>query len=183
MINDLLTAIWFLLPAAASNAAPIFAAKIPALQRFDAPIDGGRQFGGQDLFGSHKTWRGFASGIIVATVLLFLQQQVVAHTALMDFIEIDYAALPVLLLGPLFAVGALGGDLLESFLKRRIGIASGKSWLFFDQLDYIIGSVLVSLFFVVLTPMQYVWIFVFWFLVHVIISYIGYRIGLKDEPI
>ena len=183
MINDLLTGIWFLLPAAASNAAPIFAAKIPALKKFDAPIDGGKQIGGQDIFGSHKTWRGFVAGIIVSTTILFIQQLLMMQTEAFSFVEIDYAALPVLLLGPAFAIGALGGDLLESFLKRRIGIASGKSWLFFDQIDYVVGSVFVSLFFVILPAAVYVWIFVFWFLMHLLISYIGYRIGLKDEPI
>ena len=183
MINDILTALWFLLPAAVANAAPVIAAKIPALRRYDAPVDGGRQLGGQDLFGSHKTWRGFAAGIFISTVILYIQQLLVTGTDWFNFIEIDYAALPVLILGPAFAIGALGGDLVESFTKRRIGIGSGKPWLFFDQLDYIIGSVLVSLFFVILTPMQYVWIFIVWFLLHLIVSYIGYRIGLKSEPI
>jgi CDP-2,3-bis-(O-geranylgeranyl)-sn-glycerol synthase len=183
MINDLLTAIWFLLPAAAANAAPVFAAKIPALHRFDTPIDGGRKFDGQDWFGPHKTWRGFISGIIVATVVLYAQQLLVVHAGLMSFITIEYAALPVLLLGPAFAVGALGGDLIESFAKRRVGISSGKSWFFFDQIDYVIGAIVVSLFFVVLPVSQYLLMLVFWFIVHLVVSYIGYRVGLKDEPI
>lgn len=183
MINDLLTAVWFLLPAAIANAAPIIAAKIPAFQRFDAPVDGGKQLGGQDVFGSHKTWRGFVAGIIASTGVLYLQQLLVTGTDWFGSIDIDYAALPVLILGPAFAIGALGGDLIESFAKRRVGIGSGKPWLFFDQLDYVIGSVLVSLFFVILTPMQYVWIFIVWFSIHLIASYIGYRIGLKSEPI
>jgi CDP-2,3-bis-(O-geranylgeranyl)-sn-glycerol synthase len=183
MIIDLLTAIWFLLPAAAANAAPVFAAKLPLVKRWDAPIDGGHMVGGQALFGPHKTWRGMVSGIIVATLLLYVQQLLVVHTELIPFIHIDYAALPVLLLGPAFAIGALGGDLVESFFKRRVGIASGKSWLFFDQIDYVVGSILASLFFVILTPMQYVWMVIVWFTMHLVISYIGYRLGLKDEPI
>ena len=183
MSNDLLTAIWFLLPAAAANAAPVFAAKIPVLRSYDAPIDGGRKFGGQDWFGPHKTWRGIISGLIIATIVLYLQQLIMLHSEFMSVITIDYAALPVLLLGPAFALGALGGDLIESFAKRRIGISSGKSWFFFDQIDYVIGGIIASLFFIVLPWQQYVWMLVFWFLVHLIVSYIGYRVGLKDEPI
>jgi len=185
MIQDILLAIWFLLPAAVSNAAPVFAAKIPALKKYNAPLDGGKTWRGHRIFGAHKTWRGIISGIIVATVILWIQQLLFIHTDWADFLSggIDYAALPVLLLGPAFAIGALGGDAIESFFKRAKGIKSGGSWVPFDQIDYIIGSVLVSLFFVILTPAQYVWIFVVWFIVHLAASYIGYLLGLKKDPI
>lgn len=185
MIQDILLAIWFLLPAAVANAAPVFSAKIPALKKFDAPMDGGKTYKGHRIFGPHKTWRGLISGIVVATIILWVQQLLIVHTDVFDFFTsgVDYAALPVLLLGPLFAIGALGGDAIESFFKRAQGIKSGGAWVPFDQLDYIIGSVLVSLFFVILTPIQYVWIFVIWFAMHVISSYIGYRLGLKKDPI
>jgi len=185
MIQDILLAIWFLLPAALSNAAPIFSAKIPFLKRFNAPMDGGRSWRGHRIFGAHKTWRGLISGIVVATVVLWIQQLLVANTGWASYIagDIDYAALPLFLLGPAFAIGALGGDAIESFFKRDRGIKSGGAWVPFDQLDYIIGSVLISLFFVILSPVQYIWIFVVWFLMHIIASYIGYRLGLKKDPI
>jgi len=185
MIQDILLAIWFLLPAALSNAAPIFSAKIPFLKRFNAPMDGGKSWRGHRIFGAHKTWRGLISGIVVATVVLWIQQLLVANTGWASYVagDIDYAALPLFLLGPVFAIGALGGDAIESFFKRDRGIKSGGAWVPFDQLDYIIGSVLISLFFVILSPAQYIWIFVVWFLMHIIASYIGYRLGLKKDPI
>ena len=185
MLTDLLLAIWFLLPAAIANASPIIAAKIPALKKFDAPLDGGKTFRGNRIFGAHKTWRGLFSGIVAATVVLAIQQWLVVSTDWFDFFtsSVDYAALPVLLLGPAFAIGALGGDAIESFFKRGQGIKSGKAWVPFDQLDYIIGAVVLSLFFVVLTPLQYLFIFVIWFAMHLISSYVGYRLGLKKDPI
>lgn len=185
MTRDILFAIWFLLPAAAANAAPIFSAKIPFLKKFDAPIDGGEKIAGHRIFGSHKTWRGIISGIIIATIILALQQLLFAHFEWTKFVSggVDYASLPTLILGPLFAIGALGGDAIESFFKRQRGIKSGGTWVPFDQLDYIIGSVLVSLFFVILTPIQYILMFVVWFLGHLLATYIGYKLGLKDDPI
>ncbi len=185
MIQDVLLALWFLLPAALSNAAPVFSAKLPGLKKLNAPLDGGKTWRGHRIFGPHKTWRGLISGIVVATVILWIQQLLVIHTTWADIFigQVDYAALPVLILGPLFAIGALGGDAIESFFKRQRGVESGKSWVPFDQLDYIVGSVLVSLFFVVLSPMQYVWIFVIWFAMHFIASFIGYLLGLKKDPI
>ena len=185
MPQDILFAIWFLLPAAAANMIPIFAAAIPVLKKYDAPIDGGKTWRGHELLGPHKTWRGIIAGVIFATLVLWLQQLLVANFSWTDFVtdNVDYAALPLLFLGPLFAIGALGGYAIESFFKRQRNIKSGGSWVPFDQLDYIIGSVLVSLFFVILTPMQYVWIFIVWFILHLLASYLGYLVGLKKDPI
>lgn len=185
MYQDILFAIWFLLPAAAANAVPIFAAAIPMLKKYDAPIDGGKTFLGHPILGPHKTWRGIIAGIIIAAFVLWIQQLLAGHFGWASFItgDVNYAALPVLILGPLFAIGALGGDAIESFFKRQRNIKSGGSWIPFDQLDYIIGSVLISLFFVILSPMQYVWIFIVWFLMHILASYIGYKLGLKKDPI
>lgn len=185
IIQDILFALWFLLPAAVANMIPIIAAKIPMLSKLDAPIDGGKTFRGHALLGPHKTWRGIIAGVLVSTLVLWLQQLAVAHFDWATFLAngVDYAALPTLILGPLFAIGALGGDAVESFFKRQRNIKSGGSWVPFDQLDYIIGSVLVSLFFVILSPWQYLWIFIVWFLIHFLSTFIGYKLGLKDDPI
>jgi CDP-2,3-bis-(O-geranylgeranyl)-sn-glycerol synthase len=184
MLQDILFAFWFLLPAAAANAAPIFAAAIPVLKRFDAPIDAHHKFRGHRIFGSHKTWRGIIAGIIVASFVLWLQQVMFIYFGWAQYLagQVDYAQLS-LLLGPMFAIGALGGDAIESFFKRQHNVRSGGSWIPFDQIDYIIGAVLISLFFVRLHPLDYFWIFVIWFLAHIVGSYVGYRLGLKKEPI
>lgn len=185
MIQDILFALWFMLPAGLANVAPVIAAAIPALKKYDAPIDGGRTYRGQAIFGPHKTWRGLIAGVIVATVTLWTQQLLAANFGWAQFAagNVDYASLPLLILGPLFAIGALGGDVIESFFKRRFKIESGKAWVPFDQLDYIAGSVIVSLLFVTLSVAQYLWIFVIWFVLHIVVSYIGYKLGLKKDPI
>ena len=185
MIQDILFAIWFLLPAALANSAPVFAAAMPLIKRFDAPIDGKKTWRNREILGPHKTWRGLIAGIIVATLVLWAQQLLSEEFEWAQYIagDVDYASLPVLVLGPAFAIGALGGDAIESFFKRQRGLKSGKSWVPFDQLDYIIGSVLVSLAFVILSPTQYLWIFIVWFIGHLIASYIGYKLGLKKDPI
>ena len=185
VLQDILFAIWFLLPAAVANAIPVVVAKVPYLSKLDAPIDGGMKFRGHELLGSHKTWRGIIAGMIASTLVLWLQQFLAANYSWTEFVtgHVDYSALPVLILGPLFAIGALGGDAVESFFKRQNNIKSGGSWIPFDQLDYIIGSVIVSLFFVILTPWQYVWIFIVWFTLHIASTFIGYKLGLKDSPL
>lgn len=185
MLQDILFAIWFLLPAAVANAVPIFAAAIPFLKKYDAPIDAGKTWRGHALLGPHKTWRGIISGIIISTLILWLQVILFEHFEWAHYLAngVNYSYLPVLILGPLFAIGALGGDAIESFFKRQKNIKSGGAWVPFDQLDYIIGSVVVSLFFVILSPLQYLLIFIVWFLLHLLSSYIGYKLGLKKDPI
>jgi CDP-2,3-bis-(O-geranylgeranyl)-sn-glycerol synthase len=185
MIDDILFALWFMLPAACANGAPIFSSRLPILKNWNARLDFGKHFQDRPVFGSHKTWRGLMSGMIVATLVLWLQQLLAAHTswahAFTD--SVAYDDLPTLVLGPLMGLGALGGDAIESFFKRRHGTKSGKSWFPFDQLDYIVGALLISLPFVVLTIRQYVLIIIIWFLIHIASTYIGWRLGLKDEPI
>lgn len=185
LLDDILLAFWFMLPAAVANAAPILSSRFPIIDTWNARLDFGKQFHGQPLLGSHKTWRGLISGMIFATLILWLQQLLVANAGWATNLTggVDYASLPTLVLGPLFGLGALGGDALESFFKRRHGTRDGGAWVPFDQLDYIIGAVLVSLPFVVLSLRQYVLIFVIWFGMHFASTYVGWRLGLKDQPI
>lgn len=184
MIQNILFGLWFLLPAATANTAPVLSNVIPGLNRWNARIDGGRTWRGKELLGAHKTWRGLLSGMVVSTFVFALQLYAVHHTGwaqqLVD--HTSYAQLP-LILGPLLGFGALGGDAIESFFKRQKGIQSGGSWLPFDQLDYIIGAVLVTLPFIILTLTQYVWIFVLWFCLHIAATCIGWLLGLKKDPI
>lgn len=186
MLDNILFAIWFLLPAAVANMVPILAANAPLLKHFDAPIDSGRTWRGKELLGSHKTWRGIISGIIAATLVLWIQQILVANNSwIADIIPVslDFATLPTLVLGPLFALGALGGDAAESFLKRQRGIKSGGSWVPFDQIDYIIGAIIVTLPFIILPVAVYVWMLLIWCVIHLLASYIGWLLHLKDDPI
>lgn len=185
MIQDILLALWFLVPAGLANSAPMIAKKIPGIDRLDAPMDGGRKYRGVALLGPHKTWRGLISGMIMSTIIFWLQQLAFEQTAWAANISngVDYAALPTLILGPLFGLGALGGDAIKSFFKRRRGIQSGDTWIPFDQIDFIIGAIVVSLPFVVLAPAVYAWMFVLYFGLHVSFNYVGYKLGLKDNPL
>ncbi len=185
MIHDVIFAVWFLLPAAAANVTPIIISKLPLLRNWQTALDFGKTYHGQEIFGKNKSWRGLVFGILVATLIFGLQQYLVRHTNWGHHLveQTDYNNLPTLVLGPLFGLGALGGDAIESFFKRRRNIASGHAWLGFDQLDYIIGSVLVSLPFIILSLRQYLLIFGFWFVAHLLASFLGFKLGFKARPI
>lgn len=181
----ILFALWFFLPAGIANAAPVFANKIPGLRNWNTPLDFGLKFRGKRLFGDNKRWRGLIVGIVLATATLGLQVWAFNNFGWAEdiAININYFVLPVHILGPLFAIGALGGDALESFFKRQRGIKPGKSWFPFDQLDYIIGGLVASFLVIQLTLEEYLAVIVVWFCLHIIATYIGYVIGLRDAKI
>jgi CDP-2,3-bis-(O-geranylgeranyl)-sn-glycerol synthase len=184
MIRDILFAIWFFLPAGLANAAPVFAVKFPYLNTFSFPLDCYATYRGKRIFGSHKTLRGLFSGVLLGTLTVYLQVFLYEQVPLVrTFVLIDYASINPLLLGLLASVGALAGDALKSFFKRQLGIDPGKSWFPFDQLDYILGGICFTAFYVQLTLPQYIVLCLVWFLLHPLATCIGYMLKLKESPI
>ncbi len=169
-MTSIVDALFFFLPAGIANMSPVFANKIPLLNRWSTPIDGGKSWRGQRLLGDHKTWRGFVFGTFVAASAGLLEQHLV-HSSL------PYGAFT----GALLGAGALAGDALESFFKRRRGIASGHGWFPFDQLDYIIGGLVLVGLFAHLSLAQVISILAVYFCLHLAGSQIGVMTGLKDH--
>lgn len=178
-----LFALWFFLPAGMANMAPIFANKIPGLNQWNTPMDFGKSLRGKRIFGDNKTWRGLFSGALVGglTGLLVhaLRPGVIEQFRVVSFIP----AMDAFVIGLLLGVGALVGDAVESFFKRQLDIKPGHSWFPFDQTDYIIGGLLLSAIVVHLPWFYYPIILVIWFGVHLIFTYIGYLLKLRDRPI
>ncbi len=185
LLEQVLFAFWFFSPAGVANMVPIFASRIPWLRDFNAPMDFGLTFRGKRIFGGHKTWRGLIVGMLMATLTLWLQQYLAGNVSWISLFTgtIDYGTLNVWLLGPLFGLGALGGDAIESFFKRQRGVRPGHGWFPFDQIDYIIGGALATAAFVQLELIQYILLIFMWLVIHVIASYCGYLLKLKDTPI
>jgi len=174
-----LAAVLFFAPAGIANATPVFVSQFPLLRRWQTPLDLGKSWRGKRLFGSNKTWRGLVCGTLVGGLVAYLEAITVFR---IDTSSTRLVAISVFG-GMVMGFGALVGDAIESFFKRQVGIASGRSWFPFDQTDYIIGGLALSAPFVRVSGHQYIWIFVVWFSLHLIVSYIGYLVGLKDQPI
>lgn len=184
MLNTLLFALWFFLPAGLANAAPVFAKSIPYLNRLNYPMDFGKNFKGARILGSNKTWRGFLFGVFIAVITILLQKWLYTHNGWLQqtISTVNYNDVSIWL-GVLLGVGALAGDAVESFFKRRAKIPSGQSWFPLDQIDYIIGGILLSSLVVQLDASYNIAILLVWFALHLISSYIGYLLGLKERPV
>lgn len=165
--------LWFFLPAGIANAAPVFANKIPLLNRWKTPLDLGKSWRGKRIFGENKTLRGIVFGTLVAAGVGYLQQQ----------LNLDGFPDTSAVIGAALGYGALIGDAAESFFKRQKGIKSGEKWFPFDQTDYIVGGIVFALPFTTLSLWFCIQILVVWFCMHILFAYIGYKLGLKDTPI
>lgn len=119
--------LYLMLPAYVANMSPPLSRFLPG---WNGPIS-------QRWLGAHKTVVGAASGVLMALLTAFVQSHVGWDGAV-----VDYARWPVI--GVALGVGAMGGDLLKSFVKRRRGINPGARWVPADQLDFVIGALILA---------------------------------------
>lgn len=163
---SLLQLLYLMIPAYLANMAPpVLAKRIP----WNAPMDFGLSLGGIRIFGDHKTWAGFVCGIIVALLGGFILSKVYWP---FDFSPLTWSAL--------IGAGALIGDAVKSFFKRRVGIKSGKPWIPFDQIDYTVGALALGS--VVFFPG---WTYAAIIVVasafgHIAVNHIGFWLGVRD---
>ncbi len=128
--------LWFILPAYFANSTPVIAGG-------GTPVDFNKKFfDNEPILGPGKTWRGafagIAAAVLVAGVQMFLQNRL----ALSSYGLITMS----LKLGLLLGAGAILGDMVKSFFKRRFKIKRGAEWPLLDQLDFLAGALLFSLF-------------------------------------
>jgi len=117
------SALLFIGPAYFANAAPLVLGG-------GASLDGGRSLAdGRPIFGPHKTVRGVIAGIVVGTLIGLAESLVDPRLATAGF---------------MIALGAVLGDLLGAFVKRRLNVEPGKAFPVLDQLDFILGSVVLG---------------------------------------
>jgi len=110
-----LTTIWLFFPAYVANATPV-------LLHGGGPVDGGRIWGdGRRILGDHKTVFGCISGVAAGTAFGIVQGNPVQSF--------------------LFSLGAILGDLVFAFTKRRIGLPPGAPWPVGDQVGFIIVAI------------------------------------------
>lgn len=125
-LTHLLQLAYLMLPAYVGNMAPPF---VRFWKGWNRPIHAAK-------LGEHKTIVGFLAGVLVAVAATGLQKAIDAPFSLVDY---DHW----LWIGLGFGFGAMAGDSIKSFFKRRRGVPPGHSWFPFDQLDFVVGALLV----------------------------------------
>ena len=170
-MNIFIQILWFLLPAATANMSAALSAKF--FPRWRLPIDFYHTFNERRIFGNHKTVRGILFGLTASVVVFAIERELFySYVSIRSLSIIDYSHM-TLAFGFALGVGGLGGDLARSFLKRQLGIAPGKPWVPFDQVDWILGALFASLIFVKLSLSFFLASLVIGFFVHMIVKIIG----------
>ncbi|HYF97325.1 MAG TPA: CDP-archaeol synthase, partial [Patescibacteria group bacterium] len=148
------------------------------------PVDFEMKWRNKPILGPHKTIRGIVIGTLAGTAVFLFQKYAFDNYQWAGDVsgEINYGSLSIWL-GVLLSFGALFGDMIKSFFKRQLAVASGKSWFPFDQLDYIFGGLILSSLVIVLNFTEYILIIIVWFLIHLLTSYLGYLTKFKKDPI
>lgn len=152
MTKFIFSCLWYLLPAALANHVAscgnrLWLPKVfrSGLAKIAMPIDLGIKWRGKEMLGKNKTWRGLLVGIITGILVAGIQAVLFFENGFFKMNTlIDYSRINFILFGALMGAGALFGDLVKSFIKRRRGFASGKPWFPWDQLDWIAGAIVLS---------------------------------------
>lgn len=210
-VSMLIFSLLIMVPAYISNASMVFTGG-------GKPIDGGRNFrDGRRILGDHKTWNGLKGPLFIGIPISFLifllfiglwfpikeividslaQGQYVLYNNVKIFeyyftggvIPINFIILIIRII--LASYGAVIGDLIGSFLKRRFDIGSGAPFWIIDQLDFalfalllvaipgflfpslfLVPDIFIVVFLIILTPA-----------VSIIANAVAYFVGLKSVP-
>ena len=147
----------------AANGAPILAARLLGT-RWAAPVDHGLLLAdGRPLFGPSKTWRGLAAGLLGA----MLAALVLGH-------DVGF--------GLTFGGASLVGDLMSSFIKRRMGIPSSGRATGIDQVPEALLPLIACRGELQLGWLSIGFVVVLFVIGALVLSRLMYRLGIRRQP-
>lgn len=146
-----------------ANGSPVVAKKCFGA-RFAMPIDAGVIFpDGQPVLGPSKTFRG-----VIVSVL--------ATAACAPIVGVSVET------GTLVASVAMAGDLISSFIKRRLKLPPSSQALGLDQVPESLLPLLAARHALSLTAIDIVLAVAIFFIGGILLSRLFYRVGLRDRP-
>jgi len=146
-----------------ANGAPILIRNILG-DTANYPLDAGKTLADHyPVFGNSKTWRGvFASVIFTVIAALFLGYN-------LEF-------------GLLVSLLAMTGDLLSSFIKRRLKLQPSRKAPFLDQVPESLFPALYMMQVLSLAWEDVLFIVVMFIVIELVLSKVLYRLGVRQRP-
>jgi CDP-2,3-bis-(O-geranylgeranyl)-sn-glycerol synthase len=151
----------YIFPAYAANGAPVIFGG-------GTPLDLKRKMGGKRIFGDNKTIKGTAAALVIGILAGALES----------------LAFPFMLkIAIMLTIGAIFGDLLGSFIKRRMSYKSGHSFPIMDQFGFM-AFALIFAFWLGNLPTLYgiVFIVVLTGILHPLTNVGAHLLKLKEVP-
>ncbi len=160
----------YILPAYVANGSPVLFGK------GSRPLDFKMKIKGKRILGDNKTIRGTALGIASGIVV-----GAVEYPLFHMFAAVPFFAL--IAIAALLSAGALAGDILGSFIKRRVGVESGKSVPVLDQYGFFVVALLLA------SPLGYLpgaygllFLVALTGILHVLTNVGAHKLGIKKVP-
>ena len=130
----------------------------------DYPVDfGQRFFDHKPVFGKAKTWRGFISSLVVTSLVAYLLGYEVST-------------------GAQIACFAMLGDLLSSFIKRRLGMPPSSMAPVLDQVPESLLPVLFLKQAFELSSVDVSLLILAFIILELVLSQLLYRVGIRRRP-
>lgn len=154
------------IPCYVTNAAPLIMAKVIKRRH---PLDLGRNFiDGRRVLGDSKSVEGFLLGVAAGTAAGFA-------LSLLELISLSEAFV--------LSLGAMVGDSVGSFIKRRLNIKSGDPAPLLDQLTFLVVALAAyQLVYNNLDPVTVLILVLITPPLHIVTNYAAYKLEIKDRP-
>lgn len=163
----------------------IFVLKLRLLNQLNLPLDLGIIVSGRRLLGANKTLRGLLVHWSASVLCIFILAEI--KRVFPRLVLNDVYSYSPLILGSLYALPYTFGELLNSLVKRRYGIAPGELssrhagfQKFFDLADGILVVALCLILFTPVSPAQGVTAAFVGILLHRLTDFFMRRAGLKN---
>jgi CDP-2,3-bis-(O-geranylgeranyl)-sn-glycerol synthase len=157
--------LWAMLPAYCANMAPPFLRFWPGWNR---PIS-------VRWLGEHKTVMGFLAGVATGALAGYALSRIGWETSVV-------ASRDLPLVGLAQGLGAMSGDALKSFFKRRRSIAPGARWIPADQLDFALGALALAWPWLHLGALDVAAILAITFAGDIAVNQLSFRLGIRKTP-
>jgi len=179
-------AIYFMLPAYLANASALTFGG-------GTPLDMGLSLkNGYRLLGDGVTLKGTVIGILIGAVIGLIQgiftgnlihdMLMVGDPAISMMVQGTIAnnAMEGIVLGLTLGIGAIIGDACGSFINRRFKVERGKPIPIIDQLDFVVGALILSSLVTAIPFYLVVFILIITLFLHLGTNTIAYLLGIKN---
>ena len=172
----ILKCFYLMLPAYFANMAPVIVKKV---NLFAFPIDFSKTINKKPVLGKNKTFRGLIFGVFFAIIIAYAQFWLYPIGFFKNISFIDYQNW--LLFGFLMGSGALIGDMIKSYFKRRLNIEPGARFAPFDQTDFVFGALIFITPIFNLTLKIFITSLLLSFLLHIFVNHIAFYLKIRKE--
>lgn len=176
----LLKTIYFMLPIYFANMSPVIFRRF--FKFLAVPLDFGKKINGKRILGENKTVRGVIFATVAAAIIFFVQKELYSVNFFHSISVINYDV-QFLLSGVLMGFGAILGDSVKSFFKRRFDIKPGQPWIPFDQLDFVLGGILFTMIFFIPLIEIIITAIILSPILHLIVNYTGYLLRIRKTKL